>query len=161
MKSFLLRSFTIATLLLCAVHTNHAQPTDEEKAAFLSALTEAVSAGDARVLDPLLYTKGMSPESIRAMKSSLDNLIRLLRPVKDELKFTWNDMASFRGPEPTETGGFRYSVNAKPAAVLSISPVYPPVMPSSKPVSTSVILCLEDGRLMFIGNLREPIPTKE
>src|SRR5262245_53864284 len=68
-----------------------AEPTTSQKQAFLDTVKQAIGRNDARLLDPLIYAHGMSPDLFREHQKSMDHLIEMLSANQRDLDYQWED----------------------------------------------------------------------
>ena len=93
---------------------------------------------------------------IKSSKESKDTLVEMLNPMQSGLQYGW-EMPPSGGRKAFEivARGFRYTPNAEPAIIFKIK--HPPKQNGQASAGSSVPLCLHDGKLMFLGTLREPV----
>jgi hypothetical protein len=142
----------IIVALFTVVYGLQAEPTASQREAFLHTFMQAISKNDARILDSLIYTHRMTPDLVQAHKESMDHLVEMLNANENHLAYEWEEppLGGKKAFEET-IQGVHYFINSEPAIVLRC------LFRGSK-TNHRLVLCVESGKLMIAGTLREPVP---
>jgi hypothetical protein len=86
-------ALAIAFASFAVIYGIQAEPTASQRETFLDTFKPAIKRNDARILDSLIYTNGMTPDLLEAHKKSMDHLVEILNANQNHFDYKWEGEA--------------------------------------------------------------------
>ena len=105
----------------------------------------------------LICADGLSPEMLKAARMATEYNLSEIQKYGDAVTFVWSQPSPQMQKGIMETNGFIYTSNLKIEDVVVLS--WHDIQKNNQ-AKSSLAVGIKDGKLLFVGTIKEPIPQK-